>query len=155
MQLPNSWSRDGRFLAYQEQGNVEETYILPLDGGAKPWRWLPEGVTVASPAFSPDGRWLAYQSLESGKWEVWVRPFPGPGAKQRVSASDEGLAPTWSSDGREIYYLERLDDTRIMSRRVESTSPWRLAEPHVAFALPFALADADAIQPRAYAVERG
>jgi Tol biopolymer transport system component len=62
VQIPYSWSRDGRFLAYQEQGNVEETYILPLDGGAKPWRWLPEGVTVASPAFSPDGRWAALRN---------------------------------------------------------------------------------------------
>jgi serine/threonine-protein kinase len=155
VQIPYSWSRDGLFLAYLEQGNVMETYILPLDGGAKPWRWLPEGVMVTSPAFSPDGRWLAYQSLESGTWEVWVRPFPGPGAKHRVSGSDGGFAPAWSSDGGEIFYLERLGATRIMSRRVESTSPWRLAEPHVAFALSFALADAGAFQPRAYAVEPG
>ena len=85
---------------------------------------------------------------------MWVRPFPGPGPRQRVSGRDGGFAPVW--DGPEIYYLERLGDSRVMSRRVESTSPLRLAAaPRVAFALPFASARVDAYLSLAYAVEPG
>jgi serine/threonine protein kinase/Tol biopolymer transport system component len=157
MQSATSWSPDGRFLAYVQQqvGTPLETYVLPLDGRTAPWRWGPEEAEVTEPAFSPDGRWLAYQSRESGKWEVWVRPFPGPGRGQRVSGRDGGLAPAWSSDGSEIFYLERVKDTRIMSRRVESTSPWRLADPNVAFALPFALDNESAWAARTFAVAPG
>jgi len=158
MQAPGSWSPDGRFLAYVEQQTGAapyETRVLALDGRTAPGRWGPEGAEVTEPAFSPDGRWLAYQSRESGKWEVWVRPFPGPGQKRRVSGSDGGLAPAWSSDGSEIFYLDHMKDTRIMSRRVESTSPWRLADPRVAFALPFALDNESEWTAKAFAVAPG
>jgi Tol biopolymer transport system component len=156
LQRPRSWSPDGRFLAYEVQtpGTIFETHVLQVDGRASPWRWGPEGAEVSEPAFSPDGRWLAYQSRESGRWEVWVRPFPGPGPRQLVSGRDGGFAPVW--DGSEIYYLERLTDTRIMSRRVESTSPLRLAaNSRVAFALPFALSGGSAYLSQTYVVEPG
>jgi len=149
-----SWSPDGRFLAYHQQGGPYDTYVLPIDGSAKPWLWGPERADVTAPAFSPDGRWLAYQSAESGQFEVWVRPFPGPGTKQRVSGREGGFAPAWSSDGREIFYVERLKDTRIMGRRVESSSPLRLADARVAFALPFALSNPYFFSSRAFAVTR-
>jgi len=130
-----------------------ETRILQVDGRATAWRWGPEGAHVSEPSFSPDGRWLAYQSTESGRWEVWVRPFPGPGPKQRVSGRDGGFAPAWSSDGREIFYVERLKDNRIMSRRVESAFPLRLAAAsRVAFSLPFALDNGIADLSQAFAV---
>lgn len=156
LQRPRSWSSDGRFLAYEVQGTAApyETYILRLEGRGAPFRWGPAGAEVSEPAFSPDGRWLAYQSRESGRWEVWVRPFPGPGPSHRVSGGDGGLAPVW--EGREIYYVERLGGTRIMSRRVESIAPFRLASaPRVAFALPFALSNDLFYFSLAYAVEPG
>jgi serine/threonine-protein kinase len=154
MQRPRSWSPDGRFIAYEVQTPkvVLETHVLPLDGRGTPWRWGPEGGNVSQPTFSPDGRWLAYQSRESGAWEVWVRPFPGPGPAQRVSA-EGGLAPLWR--GREVYYVERPRPTRIMSRHVESASPLRLAPPRVAFALPFALDNDNPYLSLAYDVEPG
>jgi len=154
MQRPRSWSPDGRFLAYEVQtpAAVLETHVLPFDGRGSPWRWGREGGTASQPGFSPDGRWLAYQSLESGSWEVWVRPFPGPGPAARVSEHG-GLAPLWR--GSEIYYLERLGATRIMSRHVESTWPLRLAPPRVAFALPFALGNDNPFLSLAYDVEPG
>ncbi len=158
MQWPFSWSGDGRFLAYQETGQGYagyDIYIRPLDGSATPWRWLQEGVRTTVPAFSPDGRWLAYQSSESGELEVWVRPFPGPGTKQRISGRDGGFAPAWSLDRREIFYVDRLRGTRIMGRRVVSSLPLRLAEARVAFALPFALSNPLFFQSRAFAVEPG
>ena len=60
----------------------------------------------ADPAFSPDGRWIAYSSLESGQIEVYVRPFPGPGGKRRISATG-GTHPTFSRKGNELFYLDR------------------------------------------------
>ena len=63
------------------------------------------------PAFSPDGRWLAYASEETGSREIYVQPFPGPGAKVRVSV-DGGSFPTWSPNGRELFFLG--PDRRIM-----------------------------------------
>jgi hypothetical protein len=155
VQNPSSWSRDGRFLAYQEQvaGARFETYVLPLDGGTTPQRWGPEGDNRMLPVFSPDGRWLAFQAMdESGKFDVYVQPFPGLGLKQRISGREGGFAPVWSSDGQEIYYVERLKDTSIRSRRVESSAPLRLAAPRVAFALPFALSNPAYWGSRAFAV---
>jgi len=156
LQRPTSWSPDGRFLAYEVQTRERllETRILPVDGGGQPWQWEPEGTEVCGPAFSPDGRALAYQARESGRWEVWARPFPGPGAKLPVSGRDGGLTPEWVGD--EIYYVERPGDTRIVSRRVESTAPLRLAPARrVAFALPFQLSNDPHFVFRPFAVEPG
>jgi eukaryotic-like serine/threonine-protein kinase len=157
---PSSWSPDG-FLAYEEDqrpagGKTFETYVLPLGGAGKARRWGPEGVHVTDAVFSPDGRWIAYQSIESGTWDVWVEAFPGPGPKQRVSGANGGRGPSWSSDGKEIYFIERLQDTRIMGSRIGSFSPLRLAAPRVVFALPFPLDNGGGFWgTRAYAVEPG
>jgi Tol biopolymer transport system component len=64
------------------------------------------------PAFSPDGRWLAYESNESGSYEVYVRPFPGPGGKWQVSTGG-GRYPEWSRNGKELFY--RTEDSKIMA----------------------------------------
>ena len=60
----------------------------------------------SAPAFSPDGKWLAYVSDESGRAEVYVQPYPGPGAKWAVS-TEGGTEPAWSADGRELYFRHR------------------------------------------------
>ena len=66
-------------------------------------------------SLSPDGRWLAYTSQETGQAEVWVRPYPGPGAPVRVSPKG-GTEPTWATSGRELYYLE---GRRMMAAAVQ------------------------------------
>ena len=72
----------------------------------------------AGAALSPDGRWLAYASDQTGQQEIWLRPFVEPGAPSRVSPNG-GLEPVWSRDGRELYYRE---GTRLMAVAVDATT---------------------------------
>jgi hypothetical protein len=65
--------------------------------------------------FSPDGKWVAYQSDETGHFEIYVRPFPGPGGQSQVSAGG-GRSPRWRADGKELYYLPR--DLKVMAAKV-------------------------------------
>ncbi len=117
---PFSVSPDGRRLAYQQRGETDfDIWTLPLDltdpDHPKPGKPEPFARTPANerePAFSPDGRWMAYSSDESGKYEVYVRPFPdAAGGKWQVS-SGGGNSPLWSRDGKSLFF-ETLDD-RIM-----------------------------------------
>ncbi len=83
-------------------------------GGVKPGEPIPFLRTPFRerwPAFSPDGHWIAYDSNESGRREVYVRPFPGPGGKWQISTTG-GTMPTWAENGRELFY--RTADSRIM-----------------------------------------
>ena len=125
-QTPTSWSPDGRVLAFSEGapvGSGNDVWILPLNGE-------PEALTVTdadenSTRFSPDGRWMAYQSNESGRWEIYVRRYPGPGAHRSVSPVG-GTAPIWSRDSRELYFLE---GTRLMVVEIGSGALPRFSAP--------------------------
>jgi serine/threonine-protein kinase len=86
--------------------------ILPVDGDepsgwkvGKPEAFLRSPFNEQEPMFSPDGRWLAYQSIESGRPEVYVRPFAGPGGLRQIS-TDGGVYPTWSRTRPELYYVD-------------------------------------------------
>jgi serine/threonine-protein kinase len=118
--LLTSISPDGRRLAYAEvgQGTNADIWTLPLDltdpehpKPGKPESFLRTPSVEIFPAFSPDGRWMAYASDESGRLEVYVRPFPGPGGKWQISTGG-GTMPTWSRDGRELFYS--TPDNRLM-----------------------------------------
>jgi serine/threonine protein kinase len=100
----SSWSRDGRFILYQRRnGNQPPTpWVLPMDGDRKTFPLSP--TRAFFPQISPDGRWIAYMSLESGRPEVYVAPFPGPGGRWQISTTG-GIDPLWRADGREIFYL--------------------------------------------------
>jgi serine/threonine-protein kinase len=99
-----SWSRDG-VLAYvlPSPRTLQDIWVLRPDqkGNATPFLQTPFG--EGAPAFSPDGRWIAYVSNESGRNEVYARPFPGPGEKITVSA-EGGNEPVWTRNGRELLY---------------------------------------------------
>jgi predicted Ser/Thr protein kinase len=107
----HSFSPDGRRLAYYEQtGGNNDLWTLPLDLSdperpkpAKPEPFLRTPFNELIPVFSPDGRWLAYTSEDSGRYEIYVRPFPGPGGKWQISTSGS-LYAFWSRDGRELFY---------------------------------------------------
>jgi eukaryotic-like serine/threonine-protein kinase len=97
---PTSVSRDGRWLAYYSMADL---WVLPLGKPAEVRAFLRTPAYEAFPQFSADGRWLAYTSDESGRWEVYVRPFAGPSRKYQVSSAG-GEEPRWSLDGRELLY---------------------------------------------------
>jgi eukaryotic-like serine/threonine-protein kinase len=122
---PTSWSPDGRFIAYdsysqrdQKRGKRGDIWVLPLFGDRKPFAFLQTDFEENSAQFSPDGRWIAYSSDESGKYEIYVAPFPGPGGKWQVSASG-GLFPVWRPDGTELFYVA-LDNTTFMAAEVRT-----------------------------------
>jgi len=102
-----SWTPDGQILAVQ-QGRPNtglDISLLRVDGDlpGEPEVLLGTPFNEAQPVFSPDGRWLAYTSDESGRAEVYVRAFPGPGGRVQVS-TDGGSHPSWSVNGRELFY---------------------------------------------------
>jgi eukaryotic-like serine/threonine-protein kinase len=111
---PTSWSPDGKFVLYvaQDPKTGFDLWVLPLEGERKPFPFLKTGSNEALGQFSPDGRWVAYVSDESGRKEIYVAPFAGPGGKQGVSSAG-GNHPRWRADGKELFYLGL--DGRVMS----------------------------------------
>ncbi len=115
-QFPYSVSPDGKVLAYvesEELGNRQyDIWTMPLEGDRTPRPFLQTPANEIHPAFSPDGRWMAYTSNESGDYEVYVRPFPGPGASRQIS-TDNGHQPLWSPDGRALYYRKEQQVLKV------------------------------------------
>ena len=127
----NSWSADGRFLAFGEQDPKTgfDILILPVGGDRKPYPFVRSSFREWFGEFSPDGRWIAYESNESGRSEVYLRPFPGPGGKWQVS-TEGGARPEWSRDGRELFYFE---SDRIMRVTVDSGHALAVGRPELLF----------------------
>jgi serine/threonine-protein kinase len=122
LKFPSSFSPDGKTLAYHETevDGRSEIWTVPVEGDrdhprlGKPETFLRTTFRESNPTFSRDGRWLAYSSNESGTYELYVRPFPGPGGKSQVSTGG-GFCPIWSHDGRRLFFLN--PDPRIMVAR--------------------------------------
>jgi eukaryotic-like serine/threonine-protein kinase len=112
---PSSWSRDGKFILYQEGADLKYLTVPEM----KSTLFLKATSTLRNAQFSPDGKWVAYDSNENGKWEVYVTSFPQAKGKWQVSHAG-GEQPRWRGDGKEIYYL--APDAKIVALPVKTES---------------------------------
>jgi serine/threonine-protein kinase len=103
--FPSSFSPDGKLLAVEVRSadSASDIWIVPLDGSGEPYPFLRTPRIEWHATFSPDGRWLAYSSSDTGRNEIYVRPFPGPGGRWQIS-TDGGNEPRWFPDGKSIYF---------------------------------------------------
>ena len=128
--VPTSWHPSGRLLAFTEL-NAENNFdllILPMAGDentgwkpGKPAVFLKTRFDERNAVFSPDGRWIAYQSNESGRNEVYVQPYPGPGGKWQISTGG-GVFPTWSRSARELFFGTSTQQIMMTSYEVEGAA---------------------------------
>ncbi len=129
--IPADWSRDGRYIIYEEQDSKggSDLWILPMSGAnaspagrsdqrtsgdKKPTPFLQTPFNERRARFSPDGRWIAYSSNESGRAEVYVQSFPPTGSKWQIS-TDGGIQPQWRNDGKELFYISPTANDQFMT----------------------------------------
>jgi eukaryotic-like serine/threonine-protein kinase len=131
------WSRDGRFILYEEEagpGSKRSLWILPVaPGDAEPRRYLNTAFNEGLGQFSPDTRWVAFQSDESGRYEIYIDTFPLPHGKVRISTTG-GILPEWGADGRELFYVSA--DSMLVSVSLKpGTRSLVPSAPHTLFPL--------------------
>jgi serine/threonine-protein kinase len=128
--IPVSWSPDGQLLAFMENNPTTgyDIWVLRL-GDRKAQPFLRTSFNETVPRFSPDGRWLAYVSDESGRYEIYVQPYPGPGGKWQIS-TEGGTEPTWNPNGRELFY--RSGD-KMMAVDIATHPSFAAGKPRVLF----------------------
>ena len=117
-------------VAFADRGDI---WLLGPSGDGDPTPFAPSRFNETMPAFSPDGRWLAYVSDESGQLDVYVRPFPGPGEKHRIS-TDGGAEPVWARSGRELFFRS---GNRMMVVDVATTRTFGASRPRLLISAPF------------------
>jgi serine/threonine protein kinase/Tol biopolymer transport system component len=143
----SDWSRDGRFLIYHDgtPKNAGDIWVLPVEGDRKPARLLATEFNEVEAVFSPDTRWVAYTSNESGRYEIYVRPFIAAGpsgvpafgeGKWQVSR-DGGFNPKWTADGRQIIFHGYPDSRFTMAVDVrQNGAAFEAGVPQVLFQGP-------------------
>jgi serine/threonine-protein kinase len=127
---PIAWAPIGQVLAFTHRGDI---LLLPLDGDRKPRAFLQSRFNESMPAFSPDGRWLAYVSDESGRAEVYVQPFPGPGGKYPISTAG-GTEPVWARSGGELFFR---NGDQMLAVTINAQPGFSASPPKILFAGPF------------------
>jgi len=128
--FPMSWSPDGQLLVFVEISPTTgyDIWVLRLsDHKAQPF--LRTSFNESVPRFSPDGHWLAYISNETGRWEIYVQPYPGPGGKWQIS-TEGGTEPVWNPNGREVFY--RSGD-KMMAVDITTRPSFEAGKPRVLF----------------------
>jgi Tol biopolymer transport system component len=120
----DQWTPDGRFIICRNSGL--QVYALPLAGNRTPRMLVNTPFIVDEVHVSPDGRWVAFNSQESGRWDVYVAAFPSFTSKRQISSSG-GVQPQWRADGRELFYL--APDSSMMSVRVDTRPEFTMSSP--------------------------
>jgi dipeptidyl aminopeptidase/acylaminoacyl peptidase len=128
------WSADGRSVVYidRDPDTWQDLWRFPLDGDRRPVPLVRTRFKEVDAQFSPDGRWIAYASDESGRYEVYIQPFPGSGEKRRISDSG-GRTPRWRGDGREIYYVDLAAEPGLISVPLDPANPDLMVAPRPLF----------------------
>jgi serine/threonine protein kinase len=121
----NDWSSDNKFILYNTPANVGPTgsdvWVFPLEGDRKPYPFVQTNYEERLSQFSPDVHWIAYQSNESGRYEIYIRPFPGSGAQSQISTNG-GIQVRWRHDGKELYYVAPDGKLTAVSIDVKGTA---------------------------------
>jgi Tol biopolymer transport system component len=120
---PSSWSPTGDFITFRRVMSSRagfDIWVLPMRGRRIPTPYLQTPADEGRSSISPDGRWLAYESNELGRFEIYVQSFPNSGVKYQVS-SKGGRSPSWSRDGRELFYEDSEGNTVSVPVRGEAT----------------------------------
>jgi serine/threonine-protein kinase len=134
---PSGWTPDHQALLFSYgTGSNIRTGLLSMEGRGKterPWKPIIDRDGKASgPMVSPNGGWVAYQSFDSGKYEVYIERFPELGERQLISGATGGSNPAWSPDGQELFYL-RLGDGAMMAVRVQTVPKLMIGAPQMLF----------------------
>jgi Tol biopolymer transport system component len=141
----SDWSRDGHYLLYSGAGGSPDLFVLPMEGDRKPFPFTHGQLSARQGRFSPDTRWIAYISYESGSSELYVRPFNGMSVTAKPSSPQEGkwqisnggayqATPAWRRDGKELYYVSA--DRFLMAVEVSSSPTFQPGTPKRLFAFP-------------------
>jgi Tol biopolymer transport system component len=136
------WTRDGRYLIYDDLIGSGDIRQVPAEGGEP----APAVVTEAEEArarISPDGQWIAYDSDRSGQLEIYIRPYAIPGSRMTRTgpviqiSRDGGLAPTWSADGMELLFVNNIRERRVMATKIDRSNGFQPEAPiELGFKLP-------------------
>jgi len=128
---PNDWSPDGRYLVIDDVDRASDIGFLDFEraaaGEPEVQPFLATEYDEYMADLSPDGRWITYVSDETGRFEVYVRPFPDPGGKWQLSV-DGGFEPYWSPDGREVFFRR---GEKILSTEIDTSEGLRAGRPRV------------------------
>jgi serine/threonine-protein kinase len=143
LQVPTSWSAGANAIVFLQRPDTKDMasgiWVAPMNGAAagQPRLFVQSRFSLTHPDLSPDGRWIAYASTESGARDVYVQAYPGPGEKIRISRNG-GTEPIWTDKGRELLYrAQTASGMAFMSVRVRSTTPFRTDPPRVLFETKF------------------
>ena len=131
--VTEDWSLDGRYITYStidfKTSNID-IWVLPMKGDRRPFPYLQTKFNESDSQISPDGKWLAYTSDESGRPEIYVQSFPSPGNKLQISTAG-GVTPAWRKDGKELFYVS--PDKKIMLVTINADSTFEPSIPKVLF----------------------
>jgi Tol biopolymer transport system component len=119
--MPKAWSPDGKVIVFWQRDTSSDLWTLPLGGERKPQPFLNSRFAESHGQVSPNGKWISYNSNESGRGEIYVRPFPSGPGRWQVSTSG-GAFSRWRADGKELYYLTSASRGKLMAIEIKDGS---------------------------------